>query len=145
MEPTLNELEIRENRLRDSVPVSGKMSLVRARKIVRAINAQAFAAAGMTPDVAPGWLANVSLVEMLEAKTIVRSNNCRIRSNQSGIKLLDFEPDDKLIAAVYTILHYSASGGIVVSGDGERCLAVISTCQPRKDDNSCPLSNTEDK
>lgn len=75
----------------------------RALSIVRAINDRCFFAMGISETV--GSLEGVSLADMLEAKRLVEQRN-ENAAYVDGKRTINVVPDDRLIAAAYTLEHY---------------------------------------
>jgi len=84
------------------------MDLERAKEIVHAVNSVAYATIGVPNFLSPQWLEKVPLAEMIEAKALVENDNKGRPSNSDGSKSFSIIPDDRLIAAVYVLLHYDA-------------------------------------
>ncbi|MDR6953836.1 hypothetical protein J2X65_003199 [Ancylobacter sp. 3268] len=84
------------------------MNLARAHEIVAAINARSLVTIGI--DQPLGSLSGVTLQEMIEAKAAVeRENNAAVEAAKAkgGGYSINLVPDDRLIAAVYTLHHYT--------------------------------------
>lgn len=85
-----------------------KMTTERAFEIVKAINARCFVTMGIKEDLPP--LDDVSLGDMLEAKTLVDHANKAAEAHQrehgGGSRSVHMVPDDRLIAVAYAIDHY---------------------------------------
>lgn len=103
------------------------MEIDRARDIVKAINARCFTTLGFDRELPS--LDGVTLLQMLEAKTIVENVN---RTNQVAAKFsggrytIHVIPDDRLIAAVYCMDHYPCSREPVLAvPSGERHQKVV--------------------
>lgn len=80
------------------------MTLDEAIKIVHAINSFCLAQMGLgETDVKT--VEPLSLVDMLEAKRLVIERNDAERA-KDGAHTIYMYPDDRLIAAVYSLLHY---------------------------------------
>ncbi|MRX32776.1 hypothetical protein [Aminobacter sp. MDW-2] len=79
------------------------MDVQRANAIVKAINQRAFFAMGIAETV--DTLEGVTLADMLEAKEIVQAAN-KAAASIDGKTELRVVPDDRLIAAAYTLEHY---------------------------------------
>lgn len=79
--------------------------LLRAQKIVAAINSFAMAPMGLG-EAKPKDLNGISLREMLAAVDVVERYNDRPRMSGVGTTIC-MVPDDRLTAAVYTLLHYA--------------------------------------
>lgn len=83
------------------------MTPERAAEIVAAINNRAFMSMGLADQA--GSLQGVSLAEMLEAKALVKQGNEESEAGarrSGGGYSISCTPDDRLIAAVYTLEHY---------------------------------------
>lgn len=63
-------------------------------------------------DVRPDFerLRHLSLQEMLDAVRQAERDNARAEPDADGSKSFSVVPDDRLVAAVYTWLHYCAPG-----------------------------------
>lgn len=86
------------------------MTPERAQEIVTAINARCMVSMGI--DQPLGSLQDVSLAEMLEAKSIVEAKNAAAQAHASengGGYSISMVPADRLIAAVYVVGHYQPS------------------------------------
>lgn len=83
------------------------MNLDRAREIVIAINDRAMVTMDLPAKLDP--LSDLSLADMLEAKRLVKNANAAAQAaaavNGGGYRI-SVIPDDRLIAAVYTLEHY---------------------------------------
>src|SRR5690242_19762162 len=83
------------------------MTPERANEIVIAINNRAFMSMGLAREA--GALTGVTLAEMLEAKAIVKQGNAEREAEASRTGAgysISSTPDDRLIAAVYTLEHF---------------------------------------
>lgn len=92
------------------------MHIARARDIVRAINARCFTTLGLEHDLPS--LDGVSLAEMIEAKRVVENVNAANEAAakfSGGRRTIHVVPDDRLIAAVYTLHHYHDSREPILS------------------------------
>lgn len=80
------------------------MDLERAKDIVAGINSYCFSTMGLR-SAEPDRLKDVTLQQMVAAEALVRAWNNR-PTFESEAKTMCFVPDPRLIAAVYTFLHY---------------------------------------
>lgn len=90
------------------------MTPERAAEIVSAINERALFQLDLVASVKP--LTDVSLAEMLEAKTMVQAANVAARERQKaeGESItISVVPDDRIIAAAYTLEHFLPSNEAV--------------------------------
>jgi hypothetical protein len=79
----------------------------RAFALVKAINSFGLATIGIgKPDVAT--LREVSLSEMMEAVAFVRLDDDTRPREADGTRRSHIVPDDRLVSAVYTLLHFHA-------------------------------------
>ena len=92
----------------------------RAIDIVRRINARYFLAMGISQEPVLPSLDGVSLAEMLEATGTVGKINDTTTAG-TGPKAFYVVPDDRLIAAVYTVVNYHPEASPIAM-------------EPRKDD-----------
>ncbi len=115
-------------------PATHEMALNRAKAICAAINDRCFFNIGITETV--GSLKDLSLAEMLEAKRIVKNKN-RSADLENGVRAISLIPDDRLIAAAYTLEHFHAdeeeSVISVPLGANIKALAVIIIDRPETD------------
>lgn len=67
---------------------------------------------GVVPGAKPSIekLRDLSLQEMLDAVRQVERDNARAEPDANGSRYFSVVPDDRLVAAVYTWLHYCAPG-----------------------------------
>lgn len=84
------------------------MELERAKEIVHAINCASYATMRIDGFEVPKWLEEVSLADMLEAKAAVERLDREQKPDVNGTRTFHMKPDDRLIAAVYVLLHYDA-------------------------------------
>lgn len=106
------------------------MTPERAREIVAAIADRSFMAMGIS-DKSPS-LEGVSLVDMLEAATVVEQAN-REAKTVDGMRTFHVVPDDRLIAAVYALEHYDSYGQWIaakIDGTTTRVLRVVLMPEP---------------
>ncbi|WP_439392386.1 hypothetical protein ACRQ5Q_22585 [Bradyrhizobium sp. PMVTL-01] len=115
------------------------MELSRAREIVQAINARCFVTIGLDKDLPS--LEDVSLGEMMEATNMVRNANQAARAAaeiNGGGCTISIVPDDRLIAAVYTLHHYPCSREPILSipfgAARQHVVAVLAIPNPTDDD-----------
>jgi hypothetical protein len=109
-EERISELESENAELRRQLaataPSVSQMDFARAHQINSAMCACQFAAL-RSSDGIPAWLAEVPLGDLIESARIVKDDG------KSAF------PDDRLIAAVYTLLHYHPGNTIVSDGRGK--------------------------
>lgn len=81
------------------------MDIERAKEICAAINKGAMIVMGFGGEI-PKWLDDVSLAEMVEAAHMVEAMG--VETQPDGSKIVTMYPDDRLVAAVYTLLNFEA-------------------------------------
>jgi hypothetical protein len=106
----------------------------RASKIVSATNRGAFVVMGISEEI-PEWLGEVSLADMIEAKRVVEERDANQVPDENGCKSYSFKPDDRLIAAVYTLLHFEPANEAIVSDGRGRVLAVVDQSEVSRDED----------
>lgn len=98
------------------------MQLDRAEQICAAIMNAGLVHLGLT-DGPPDWLKGVSLDEMMLAKTTL-ANHPGTR-NADGSTSYYMHPDDRLVAATYTLLHYDSMRQAIVHDGARKGLVVV--------------------
>ena len=129
---------------RDIAVKAYDITLDLAKEIAHAIFCGGFSAIGIThPDGSlyslPDWLAKVSLSDMIKAVRLVEEDNRTQNPDPDGLPHPARYPDDRMIAAVYTMLHYRASRSpIVIDPKLNRAVGVLafSDLQEKDGDDS---------
>ncbi|MFG1246752.1 hypothetical protein [Xanthobacter flavus] len=117
------------------------MEIERAKEIVHSINAFAMVTMGL--EVKAGSLKDVTLSDMLEAKAAVLSLNAAAAADykeHGGSYSIYCVPDDRLIAAVYTLGHYHPSREPILclprqSFNGTHVAVAVVALTPTEDDD----------
>lgn len=93
------------------------MPIERALRIVAALCAPAFAAMGYPQDPADIDVGTLSIKEMLTAAEMVREHPGQ--KNENGTTTVYVAPDDRMTAAIYALVHYSAGAAPIAVHDGK--------------------------
>lgn len=100
------------------------MDIERAFAIVHGINCGCYAALDIKGNAIPSWLADVSLAEMIEAVNMVTAKNQEPTLDENGSRCFTIVPDQRLVAAVFTLLHYEPDADLIAA-HGHKAVVVV--------------------